>query len=174
MTTLLSAYVYRKISKEYKKRQNISNTLDNIIEEVSMPMDSLEDGWLLPDGQRMPNMVSSNMDIDNSPVAERRHRRLPHTRSSRERDTYVRCVVAEIKVKLGTPSKRQSNDTIIRRMARNLMEVHGLRPTHQAAVINRIIAMVYIPSDDEIEASNLHNSWEAKFRRWQVGARSDC
>lgn len=168
VVAITATYAYRKVRKQMRMKDDVEKTLDNLLEEQSMPMDNLSDGLMLPDVIRMPNMVSSNMDIENSPVAERRHRRLPHQRSSRERDVYVRTVVAELKVKLGTPVRKASNDAIIRRLARGLMEVHGLRPTHQSAIINQVIAMVYIPSDGEIEASELTNSWVARYRRWLV------
>ncbi len=116
-----------------------------------------------PDNDRLPNLVVKNMDMENSPVPERRHRRLPRKRGSRL--AYARCVVAEIKAKIGTPSDREANRQIIRRLAKGIMDVHGVRPTHQCSVMPLIIECVLTPGSDELEAIEFARSLAVTTRR---------
>jgi len=113
-------------------------------------------------GQRMPNMIAFNMEVDNTPIQERRHRRLPHRRGAMR---YARDIVAEIKCRLGTPKPTPANRMVVQRLARNLCETHGLRPTHAAKVIPMVVSAVFVPNDYEIEASEVFNCMESRVRR---------
>jgi len=108
--------------------------------------------------------VVGGVEHDQSLVKDRRHRRLPHKKSLR--NDYVGAVIAEIKMKLGTPVYRDANVAVVRRLARSIMEAHGVRPTHQVQVINTILKGVFIPSQDEIDVSDMLS------RPYAVDARS--
>jgi hypothetical protein len=118
-----------------------------------------------------PDMVDSpnnrnNMVLENSPFIERRHRRLPRERGGHLK--YMHAVVAEIKVRVGTPTNREANRQIVRRLARGIMDSHGVRPAHQAATIPLIVEAVLTPSDDELYAIDWARSWEVRGRRAQL------
>lgn len=110
-----------------------------------------------------PAIVVGGIEYDNTPVRDRRHRRLP--RSGRRRNKYVSVVVAEVKAKVGTPTDKEANRLVIRRIARGIMESHGLRPTHQQVVMPHIIECVLLMSAEEVEAKRWANSLAVSWRR---------
>jgi len=104
--------------------------------------------------------INAGVENDNSMVKDRRHRWLP----GRNRDRYKCSVISEIKLKLGTPAYRASNVNIVRRLARQIMENHGVRPSHQWLIMNDIIIGVFTPTSEEVAASNVLNG---DYVAWQ-------
>nr|QNM36905.1 hypothetical protein [Forsythia suspensa tombusvirus] len=85
-------------------------------------------------------------------VEVKQHRRI----RKGHRGDYAASVVREIKNRLGTPRQTEDNFLAVRRMANNIMEKHGLRPSHVGEVIERVIAGVFIPDDeDQVRAEML-------------------
>lgn len=125
------------------------------LKEGDMPLDVVDEGVI-------EGGLCCGMEITSVPVKEHRHRRLPHKKSKKD---YMQAIIAEIKVKLGTPQNNEANRQIIRRTARGLLEAHGLRPTHQASIMPIIIEAVLTPSNMEMEASMWANSQAVRKRR---------
>jgi len=84
------------------------------------------------------------------------------------RKFYNATVVAEIKNKLGLPKCTEANKLVVRRMARNIMERHGVRPTHVRQSIEKIVAGVFVPDQYDIEASAMLTSNVTADLRRQV------
>jgi hypothetical protein len=76
------------------------------------------------------------------------------------RRLFMMSVVAGVKNTMGTPSRNAANVLVVRRMARQAMELHGLRPTHIAQVLPLIVEAVFVESEIERAAS----SWGARVR----------
>ncbi len=108
-------------------------------------------------------VLAEGLELDNTPVKERRHRRLPRTRG--EKTSYIKCVIAEVKAKVGTLTDKEANRMVARRVARGLMEAHGLRPTHQQAILPLVIEGVLTPGKDEILAQQWGRSLHVQWRR---------
>lgn len=84
------------------------------------------------------------------------------------RHFYNAAVVAEIKNKLGLPKCTEANKLVVRRMARNIMEKHGVRPTHIRQSIEKVVAGVFVPDQYDIEASAMLSSNAVTDLRSQV------
>jgi len=108
-------------------------------------------------------VLVEGLELDNTPVKERRHRRLPRTR--KDKTSYLKCVIAEVKAKVGTLSDKEANRMVARRVARGLMEAHGLRPTHQQAILPLVIEGVLTPGDEELKAAAWGRSLPVRWRR---------
>lgn len=108
-------------------------------------------------------VLVEGLELDNTPVKERRHRRLPRQRG--EKTSYIKCVIAEVKAKVGTLSDKEANRMVIRRVARGLMEAHGLRPTHQQAILPLVIEGALTPGSDELLAEKWGRSLHVRWRR---------
>jgi hypothetical protein len=87
-------------------------------------------------------------------VEVKRHRRLPHPK----RGDYVACIVSDIKNRLGCPAPNAANLLAVRRMAKNSIEGHGLRPTHARTVIEKVIAGVFVPDEYDLASAKILQS----------------
>lgn len=143
----------------------------NVRSKVVELCDSIPDGLAqqelvteeFPAVTTIANTDTTNVQIINDLPTEQRHRRLPHTRKSRV--SYAACVIAEVKNKVGTLSDRESNRLVVRRLARGIMEVHGLRPTHIATILPAIIEACLTPNVYELDAHNWGNSPYVQHRK---------
>nr|WRQ65535.1 tombus P33-like protein [Tolivirales sp.] len=72
-----------------------------------------------------------------------------------QRKQYMFTVIADIKVKMGVPENTRANHMVVRRMATDIMTEHGLRPTEQKRIIDKIIRAVFI-----------EDRWETEAREW--------
>lgn len=118
---------------------------------------------------RVKNEIFCNMELDNTPVKERRHRRLPHKRASRI--SYLSIAVSEVKNKIGTPTDNDANRMVARRLLRTTMESHGLRPSHINQLIAIGVELVFIPNDSEVCAAKVKLAREARQRKNRVAGR---
>jgi len=110
-TVVGTVYVKRKL-KEYSKHQQFSrDVLDNLGSTQELAMEVLEEEVPEPSAQQA-NVVANGMEYDYSPVKEKRHRRLPHRKTQKQR--YFKLIVAECKAKLGTPKDNEANRMVIR------------------------------------------------------------
>lgn len=75
-----------------------------------------------------------------------------------KRVPYIACVVAECKVKFGTPVDNAANHLAVQRFAANIMAKHGVRPSHVREVLPMVVVCTFIPSQYEREAAALANS----------------
>jgi hypothetical protein len=73
-------------------------------------------------------------------------------RQKKPRHLYIKGVVAEVKLVMGTPVRSEANRQVARRLARNLMVEHGLRPTHIASILPMVVAAVFVKARHELEA----------------------
>ena len=91
------------------------------------------------------NVVVGPVVLENTNITERRVRSLHSGRRAR----YLRALVAEAKVRFGTPDNTTANRVVVRRFLVNRMEAHGLRVTHIAQVVDLVIEAVMIMSERE-------------------------
>lgn len=70
----------------------------------------------------------------------------------------VAAIVAEIKSKLGKPTRTRDNDLTIRYLANARCGELGIRPHHTRAIVERTIVLVYAPDEADMEAAKLDNS----------------
>jgi len=183
VTTIgLCYYVYKvKLSVWRKDHRTVSSIIDNFGDDTPLAVSNLLNGnehidntpgdsveaeaelnsrlSELGDGSKRWGQVS----MIGGPYEERRHRRL-HKHTTNQ---YMKTLVAEIKVKVGTPEDKECNRQVVRRLARGFMEAHGLRPSHQAAIINTVIELVFTPGDDELKAIRLRNGDYVRWRKNQ-------
>jgi hypothetical protein len=124
-------------------------------------------------------------------IEVKKHRRLPHSKTG----DYIAVCVSDIKNRLGCPAPTAANMMAVRRMAKNMMDNHGLRPTHVRDVIETVIAGVFVPDSQDLlqarvlqsvtlselkyetENARPENAWRelfGKYRRWSTrSARAD-
>lgn len=91
------------------------------------------------------NFVVGSVVLEQSGITERRVRSLQACR----RASYLRALVAEAKVRFGTPLNTNANRVTVRRFIAAKMEGHGLRPTHINQNIDLIVEAVFVRSDRE-------------------------
>lgn len=151
------------IEQHKRDRAAAIEILDNLAERDLLAMQCLSDAQITPDQVVPENIISCGMELDFTTVKEKRHRRLPHCRGTR--NDYLKTVIAECKAKLGTPTDKEANRMVIRRVARGLMEAHGLRPTHQQAIMQMVIEGVLTPGTDELMAKRWARSTYVTWRR---------
>lgn len=144
-------------------------------------------GAVLPDGQGLTGIPAEMQDAQQGnhlPGSEARGDEDPtlvytichdviEVKNSRRvatngRHFYNAAVVAEIKNKLGLTKPTEANKLVVRRMARNIMEKHGVRPTHIRQSIEKVVAGVFVPDQYDIEASAMLSSNAVANLRSQV------
>jgi len=79
-------------------------------------------------------------------VEVKNHRRI----NARNRGNYVAAVVSEIKNRLGPVCPTAANKLVVRRMANNIMQRHGVRPTHIREIIERVTAGVFVMDSEDL------------------------
>lgn len=95
--------------------------------------------------------------LDNQPIEVKEHRRI-HKRHTNQ---FASCMLAELKVKFGTPARTKANELAMRRFVSQLMKQRGVRAVDQAKVIPYIVAAAFVPSDSEIGAASWLKTEEA-------------
>jgi hypothetical protein len=100
---------------------------------------------------------------------EGKPRSLPAGR--RERRSYANSVVAQVKITMGTPAYNAANVLVARRIARQAMEAHGVRPTHIAQILPLVVEAVFVESTHEHEARAWGHRVRARQAEW-FGPRS--
>jgi len=83
----------------------------------------------------------------------------------RQRKLYYKEVVAKVKIVMGTPERNAANLLVARRLARQAMEEHGMRPTHIASCLPLVIESVFIESEHERAA----REWGVRVRTAAAG-----
>jgi len=91
---------------------------------------------------------------DVRPVEVKLHRRV-HKKHKRP---YMVALLAQVKVKFGTPARNAANTGAIRKYCAAIMSEHGVRPTDQRQLLPTIIALAYVPDQWEVEADKLMES----------------
>lgn len=89
---------------------------------------------------------------------------LPHSRRGRRQ--YYMEVVAKVKIVMGTPQRTAANVLVARRIARQSMEEHKLRPTHIAQCLPLIIEAVFVESKHERAARTWGERLKAQRESW--------
>jgi hypothetical protein len=88
------------------------------------------------------------------------HRRVMY----RRRRAALHSIVAEIKLRLFQAAPDRANLLAASKMALDLLNKHGVHPKDKAMLHPRIVAHVFIPSDDEIIASDISKCHRARQR----------
>nr|WPR18242.1 MAG: RNA-dependent RNA polymerase [Crogonang virus 49] len=86
----------------------------------------------------------------------------------RKRAPYMNTVVATCRLTFGVCVRSEANEKAVRRVAVNIMKEHGVRPTHMNKMLPYIVELVFIPSNDDIEAKALARGWASWFRTWRL------
>lgn len=103
------------------------------------------------------------------------------TKVTNHRRVLYRCgrkalhtIVAEIKMRMYQPTADRANYLTASKMATDLINKHGIHPRDAAWLHPRVVAHVFIPSNDDIIASDISRSYRAKQRiaRMKRGKRS--
>jgi len=115
-------------------------------------------------------MLEGNDDLDadlpnRAEIAQDEHHLIDVIVPRRRRRPYISRVAREIKVEFGTPEFTRANQLAVRRKAVQIMRDHRVRTSHQAAMIDEIVSMVFVPSGGELRAKELLASVAARRRR---------
>jgi len=78
---------------------------------------------------------------------------------------FIGWLMQEAKVQFGCPELIESNRLMVRRWVRDRMRERGMRVVHQEQWLDKIVAMVFVPSDNDIEAREYLMSSVACARR---------
>jgi len=124
------------------------DALEEHCKETCVKCRSPEDA-VIPVGE-----ASSVYRVCQDVVEVKRHRRLPH----QHKGDYAASVVSEIKNRLGCPAPNAANLLAVRRMAINSCNQHGLRPSHVRDVVERIVAGVFIPDEEDLRGAKMLQS----------------
>lgn len=95
-------------------------------------------------------------------------------RCQRARRGYAGRVARQVKADrgFGTPKYTEANLLVVRRKVADIMEEHGVRPTHIAALMPLAVALVFTPMREEILAAQFMASAAAAQRREEAGTWS--
>jgi hypothetical protein len=115
------------------------------------------------------NVVRDGMELELTPVKEKRHRRI----GTHKRVTYTSTVVAECRVRFGLPIDNAVNRMAVRRYASNLMYTHGLRPTHVARILEDVVEMVFHESCELVNSRKLRGGLFRSIRGMFTSARPE-
>lgn len=90
-----------------------------------------------------------------------------------QRKKYQLAVLEEVRTRFGPhPKEDEANVLAIRKYANDIMERHGVRPTHRSAMLPMIVACAFIPTDTHIEAVQVGNSFKSRRQRWRAHVAS--
>ena len=95
---------------------------------------------------------------DLTPLVVKQHRRI------RKVLPYGRTVLADVRCKFGVPVDDKANRLAVRRYALSRMVGHGVRPVDMHKVLPMIVAMAFVPSDEDILAEEVFSCSERKRR----------
>lgn len=95
---------------------------------------------------------------DITPLVVKQHRRI------RKVLPYGRTVLADVRCKFGVPQDDKANRLAVRRYALSRMVGHGVRPIDMHKVLPMIVAMAFVPSDEDILAEEVFSCRERKTR----------
>lgn len=109
-----------------------------------------------------PDLVNSASDL--LVGEEGKARGLPA--GKRERRSYMNAVVAQVKITMGTPVYNAANILVARRIARQAMEAHGVRPTHISRILPLVVEAVFVESSHEHEARAWGHRVRARQATW--------
>jgi len=101
-----------------------------------------------PDGAYNP-VETPTIRYDLDPIDEKNHRRV------RKKIPYMQAVIAEIKVRFGTPTNTPANDRAIRRFASEIMRKHGVRHSEVRRLLPSVVSAAYIPDKWELRAARM-------------------
>lgn len=95
-------------------------------------------------------------------------------RCQRARRGYAGRVARQVKADrgFGTPKYTEANMLVVRRKVADIMEEHGVRPTHIAALMPLAVALVFTPMKEEVLAQQFMASAAAAQRREEAGTWS--
>lgn len=102
----------------------------------------------------------STLMADNAVKTVKRHRRLRKGKAL----AYRHVVLSELKVRFGCPERNAANLGAVRRAAYAIMGDHGLRPSHQHALIGMLVESTFIPDQYDCAAEQWRLSWAVKER----------
>lgn len=108
-----------------------------------------------------PTKENEFAHLNGDSVEVKMHRRVHKV----DRERYARCVVDEVRLKFGVPSKTSANLLAIRRFAASIMQKHGVRPSHQVKMLPFVVAAAFVPTMQDVESARWLECAEASERR---------
>lgn len=156
-------YCMLKWRSEEKQTQMIEQIIDG---DCGLAADHLEDANytpMPPPGEEVAELVLTRGVgvLNTKPVEINGHRKVRKGRGMK----YMNCVLAETKAKFGTPSNDESNRRAVSRFVQNIMNKHGLRPTHIKTYLPMVVSLTFIAGKEETEALSVMNSAECLERK---------
>jgi hypothetical protein len=76
----------------------------------------------------------------------------------RFRRTFLAALVREAKVQFGTPTKCRANYNMVRKFVRDRMLERKMRDSHICEMLDKVVALVFIPTQHEVEAIQMQYS----------------
>jgi hypothetical protein len=102
-----------------------------------------------------------NVRYNRDPIEIQHHRRIHAPQP------YCQAVIAEVKVRFGTPKRTAANERSVHRFASEIMRKHGVRHTEARRIIPLIMESVFTPDKWEIEAMKVGSSPFAMARKYE-------
>lgn len=84
------------------------------------------------------------------------------------RGSFIREIVAAVKLRLGTPKTTMANRRAVMRVAREELKEYNLRKVVAASVMPTIVEAVFVPNKWEVQAAALGSSALAQARKMKV------
>lgn len=102
---------------------------------------------------------------DLEPLVVKNHRRV------RNRDSYAKLVLAEVRAKFAVPERTEANRLAIGRYANSRMEAHRVRPFDRQKILPFVVAAAFVPTDEDIAAAAWLRSSEYRRRFQEYNGR---
>lgn len=157
----IGAYITLKARSIYNSKipQTFDTLADELLATVEAEFDNLGHGEIQGTEEDDNPLVLLRDSPDG--LKTRRSRRV------RKRKEYFRHLVNDAKVKFSVyryADFTEANRLCVRRHISDQMRDHGVRPSHMMAILDRAVAMVFIPSRGEVEFGMLRASRPAAER----------
>lgn len=163
------------LAKKWRDEEHTFRFIEKInSNDCGLATDHLEDGYGAVGDQAEIDHHSIDPRIDTESgrnVAKLLHKAVEVASHRRVRAgrglKYMNCVLAECKSKFGTPAQNEANRKAIQRYAQNIMNKHGLRPSHIRQYLPMVVSMTFVPTQEEMDALAMLNSAAAVSRKVQ-------
>jgi len=83
----------------------------------------------------------------------------------RKRDTYVKLLTESLRATYGTSSGKPAQQRAMRDAANAMMDEDNIHHHQRNGILARVLAMVTIPSDDDVLSHELMNCYAARRRK---------
>lgn len=114
-----------------------------------------------PNGDPTEPTPDVAMDCVHDPVQVVNHRRV----RKGKKIPYVQSLVAECKVRFGTPTDTMANRRSVQRYVVQISDKHGVRAAHTRTIVPAVVEMALTPDRWEVDAQQLARSRFIRTRR---------